>query len=229
MVVGSVTGRDDVEAVLEKADFVSVARGMLADPYFASKVISDPSSLRPCIRCNQACRNLSAGEVRCTVNPDTGQEAYRPSMRTSGEVNIVGAGVKGLAAALTAAKAGLHVRLYEKRDGIYCRPERTYTQPEGERDLAIDSNIFQHQDAALELAGKHTVYLSERSLSSLDRSRRIRYRKKAVEKGVKIVADDSMDFNISCMERDQYDMFSAMTSGREAAVDYIRERENYSL
>ncbi|HKJ96388.1 MAG TPA: NADH:flavin oxidoreductase, partial [Thermoplasmataceae archaeon] len=93
MVVGSVIGRQDAEAVLKKADFVSVGRAMLADPYFASKVMHDPSSIRPCIRCNQGCRDLAYGEVRCTVNPDVGHENFKRFSRFTGKVTIVGAGV----------------------------------------------------------------------------------------------------------------------------------------
>ncbi|MFG1546209.1 MAG: FAD-dependent oxidoreductase [Thermoplasmataceae archaeon] len=119
MVVGSVTSLQDAQKVLEKADFVSVGRAELADPYFAQKLLNDPDTLRPCIRCNQACRDLGFGEVRCTVNPDTGLESVRkPAMRLSGDIAIAGAGVSGLEAALTAAKSGMKVTLFEASDRI---------------------------------------------------------------------------------------------------------------
>ncbi len=119
MVVGSITSREDVERALKKVDFVTVARGMLADPYFAWKIQNDHPTLRPCIRCNQGCRDLSFGEVRCTINPDTGREMLRTTERHDGEsIVIVGAGVKGLEAAVTAAKMGMKVQLHEKRESI---------------------------------------------------------------------------------------------------------------
>jgi NADH:flavin oxidoreductases, Old Yellow Enzyme family len=74
MLVGSVVDREGVERVLSVCDFVSVGRGHLADPYFAYKLERDPGLLRPCIRCNQGCRDLTLGEVRCTVNINVGHE-----------------------------------------------------------------------------------------------------------------------------------------------------------
>lgn len=119
IVVGSVTGLEDAEKVLEKSDFVAVGRALLADPYFARKVMETPHLIRPCIRCNQACRDLGYGEVRCTVNPDVGYELKRGLFpRNSGEIRIVGAGIKGLEAALVAAKSGMSVTLYDMREGI---------------------------------------------------------------------------------------------------------------
>lgn len=119
MLVGSVLDASGVEAVLEKVDFVSVGRAMLADPNFAWKVLHDPEGIRPCIRCNQACRDLRWGEVRCTVNPDTGHEGDRPlPLRIEGPLVIVGGGIKGLEAALRASLAGASVTLYEAREAL---------------------------------------------------------------------------------------------------------------
>jgi len=118
IVVGSVTSAEDVNRVLEKSDFVSVGRGLLADPYFTNRIIEN-RPIKPCIRCNQACRDLSYGEVRCTVNVDLGFEMLRSKMgQLKGEIVIVGAGVKGIEAAVTAARAGLKTLLYEQRDRI---------------------------------------------------------------------------------------------------------------
>ena len=119
MVVGSVTDAQDAEKVMKKSDFVSVGRGMLADPFFATKIIQDSPFLRPCIRCNQACRDLSFGEVRCTVNPDTGLETLHRHMDTiHGDLTVVGAGVMGLEASILAAKRGMKVTLYDQRESI---------------------------------------------------------------------------------------------------------------
>lgn len=119
IVVGSVTALRDAEKVLEKSDFVAVGRALLADPYFSAKVIESPSLIRPCIRCNQACRDLGFGEVRCTVNPDVGYESTKSHPGTfNGGIKIVGAGIKGLEAALTAAKSGLSVTVYDMRKQI---------------------------------------------------------------------------------------------------------------
>ena len=117
MLVGSVVDREGVERVLSVCDFVSVGRGHLADPYFAYKLERDPGLLRPCIRCNQGCRDLTLGEVRCTVNINVGHEE-RQGHKLDGEVIIKGGGIQGLEAALYASKRGLSVTLYEKEDRI---------------------------------------------------------------------------------------------------------------
>jgi 2,4-dienoyl-CoA reductase-like NADH-dependent reductase (Old Yellow Enzyme family) len=117
ILVGSVINEEDVENVLSICDFVSVGRGILADPYFAFKVVNAPKLLRPCIRCNQGCRDLSLGEVRCTVNPDVGYEFLRKN-RMNGEIAVIGAGIQGLEASIYASKMGLKVSLYEKEDEI---------------------------------------------------------------------------------------------------------------
>ncbi|WP_297217423.1 NAD(P)-binding protein [Thermoplasma sp.] len=116
MVAGSITSEEDIEHVLSIADFASIGRGLLADPYLPFKVLSGSGGIRPCIRCNQGCRNLAYGEVRCTVNPYF--VVPRPVKRYRGDIAIVGAGVKGLEASLYAAKSGLRVTLYEKEDRI---------------------------------------------------------------------------------------------------------------
>ncbi len=120
MVVGSVTTPEDVDNVLSKADFVSLGRALLADPFFPAKYSSKTGNIRPCIRCNQGCRNLSYGEVRCTVNTDTGFEIFTDVLKgpLSGEIEIYGGGVKGMEAALYSAKLGLKVTLIEREDSL---------------------------------------------------------------------------------------------------------------
>lgn len=117
MLVGSVISQEGVERVLSSCDFVSVGRGHLADPYFSYKLRSNPEVLRPCIRCNQGCRDLSVGEVRCTVNPNLGYEG-RIEMKLKGDIVIKGAGVQGLEASVYAAKRGLRVTIYEIEEEI---------------------------------------------------------------------------------------------------------------
>lgn len=117
ILVGSVLNREGVERVLAVCDFVAIGRALLADPFFAYKIEKSPSLLRPCIRCNQACRHLSLGEVRCTVNADVGFEG-RGWGKMKGELVIKGAGVQGLEAALYASKLGLEVSIYEKEESI---------------------------------------------------------------------------------------------------------------
>lgn len=275
VVVGSVTQREDAEKALEKSDFVAVGRGVLADPYFARKLLKEPEVLRPCIRCNQACRDLGFGEVRCTVNPDLGLEAVRKlPIHGKGELAIAGAGLKGLEAAVTAAKSGFSVTVYDERDriggqlldifdskkreeyftllnyyssvmdrmnirfvpgqkftgrGLYCLPETTYPDIRPGETVRIDSNIYKYHDLALKLAADHRVIMSERSLSSLDRVRRQSYIKLAEAAGITFTSDTSGEFDISIIQRGQYDMREAMVAGRDAFYKYVEENSTESL
>lgn len=269
IVVGSVTQHKDAQKVLEKSDFVAVGRALLADPYFARKILDEPKVLRPCIRCNQACRDLSFGEVRCTVNPDLGIEALpRHVMSGSGEIAIAGAGLKGLEAAVTAAKSGFTVTVYDERDriggqlldiydqkkkeefntlldyysevmkslnikfvpstkysgkGIYCLPDITYPDIEPSGTVKIDSNVYRYHDLALKLAKDHKIIMSRRSLSSLDRVRVQSFMELAEEAGITFSDDPDEKYDISLMQRRQYDIREAMVAGREAFYKFMEE------
>ncbi|MEM0139156.1 MAG: NADH:flavin oxidoreductase [Ferroplasma sp.] len=114
MMVGSIINPEDMQKAIDKVDFIALGRQALADPHTPFN-ISNNKPLRPCIRCNQACRNLSTSEVRCTVNPDTGIEAtLHQRHKFNDEISIVGAGIKGLEAAVYAISLGFKPAIYEK-------------------------------------------------------------------------------------------------------------------
>ena len=114
MLVGSINSLQDIDKALNVSDFVVLGRQALADPYTPFK-LQNAIPYRPCIRCNQACRNLSNAEVRCTINPYTGLETTEyQSQKYHGEIIIIGAGIKGLEASIYAAKLGLKPIIYEK-------------------------------------------------------------------------------------------------------------------
>ncbi len=115
--VGSILNMDSVKRALEKSDMVSMARGALADPFFPIK-LKNGITPRPCIRCNQGCRDLSFGQVRCTVNPITGNETHYNEEISSGEVSVAGAGVSGLECSIYLRKTGYNVTLYEEEGKI---------------------------------------------------------------------------------------------------------------
>jgi len=115
IIVGSITNINDAEKALEKSDFIALGRASLADPYFPYKTMNN-IYLRPCIRCNQACRDLSRSEVGCTVNIDTAMELYKNHNKYSGEIIIDGTGIKGLEASVYALKLGLKPIIYEENN-----------------------------------------------------------------------------------------------------------------
>ena len=104
--------------VAGKADMVSLARPFLADPAFSEKAAAGRSAeINTCIACNQACldRYFVGRICSCLVNPRACHET-EVLIEPAGErrrVAVIGAGVAGLAAAVTAAGRGHDVTVFE--------------------------------------------------------------------------------------------------------------------
>ena len=105
------------------SDLVSMARPMLADPFFAKKAREGkPETINTCIACNQACLDFifSDRSATCLVNPRACRETLfeeGPAARPR-KVAVVGAGAGGLAAAAEASRRGHQVTLFEAADRI---------------------------------------------------------------------------------------------------------------
>ena len=106
-----------------KADMVSMARPFLADPFLVQKAMdSQEKAINVCIACNQACLDhvFEQKVASCLVNPFACHETEMPKPKTSSpkSVVVVGAGMAGLACAVTAAERGHHVELWEQSSEI---------------------------------------------------------------------------------------------------------------
>jgi len=105
------------------ANMVSMARPMLADPFFVKKAMEDKSDMiNTCIGCNQACLDhvFEQKTSSCLVNPRACHETeivIKPA-KTKKKIAVVGAGPAGLSAATTAAECGHEVHLFEASDKI---------------------------------------------------------------------------------------------------------------
>ncbi len=100
-----------------KADLVSMGRAMIADPHMPNKAREGRfDEIIPCISCNKCIQTLRADSVRCTVNPEAGNEGrFRLAKADQPkQVWIIGAGPGGLKAAEIAALRGHQVKLFEK-------------------------------------------------------------------------------------------------------------------
>jgi 2,4-dienoyl-CoA reductase-like NADH-dependent reductase (Old Yellow Enzyme family)/thioredoxin reductase len=119
---GSITTPQLAETIMKqgKADFISLGRPLLADPYFPLKAQEGrPEDIRPCIRCLDGCvtRGHAKGFINCTVNAALvkDEEFGGPTAGKPLKVAVIGGGPAGMEAARVAALRGHQVTLFEKR------------------------------------------------------------------------------------------------------------------
>ncbi|MBR4692506.1 MAG: FAD-dependent oxidoreductase [Oscillospiraceae bacterium] len=122
--VGAVLYPEQAEEIIAsgKADGVSMSRALIADPYFPEKAFAGrEEDITPCIRCLGCCDsdNLTRHMI-CSVNPLIGREARLgfgedvSRAKHTKRVLVIGGGPAGMTAAVTAARRGHEVTLWEK-------------------------------------------------------------------------------------------------------------------
>lgn len=123
--VGAFSDPDQMEQVIAegKADVVYMARQLLADPFLPNKIQAGKEDrIIRCLRCYTCmAERPTTFTRRCAVNPLIGREIegmeVTPAVKSK-KVLVVGAGVAGLEAAITAAQRGHQVILCEKADKV---------------------------------------------------------------------------------------------------------------
>ena len=123
--IGALSDPEQMERIIAegKADVVYMARQLLADPFHPQKVMAGQEDrIVKCLRCYTCMAERPVTFTRrCAVNPLIGREIEGMEVmpaRQSKKVMVVGAGVAGLKAAITAAQRGHQVILCEKTDKV---------------------------------------------------------------------------------------------------------------
>lgn len=120
-VAGRINQPQEAEAILAagRADVCGMTRAMIADPEMPAKAARGAvDDIRACIGCNQACiGHFHKGlPVSCIQHPETGRELTYGSLRPAARrkrVMVVGGGPAGMKAAVTAARRGHDVTVWE--------------------------------------------------------------------------------------------------------------------
>ena len=120
-VAGRINQPQEAEAILAagQADMCGMTRALIADPEMPAKTARGAvDDIRACIGCNQACiGHFHKGlPVSCIQHPETGRElsfGHLARAERRRRVMVVGAGPAGMKAAVTAARRGHEVTLWE--------------------------------------------------------------------------------------------------------------------
>jgi mycofactocin system FadH/OYE family oxidoreductase 2 len=120
--VGRITTPELAEAFLSSggADFAGMARQLIADPHWARKAMEErENDIRPCVGANWCMSSIVKAPLACIHNPAVGREAelgegtLEPAERAR-RIAVVGGGPGGMRTALTAARRGHDVVLFER-------------------------------------------------------------------------------------------------------------------
>ncbi|AHI25529.1 oxidoreductase, FMN-binding protein [Komagataeibacter xylinus E25] len=120
-VTGRINQPQEADAIIASgaADVCGMTRALICDPRMPEKAQSGHSGdIRACIACNQACiGHFQLGvPISCIQHPETGREEIYGNLapvETPRRVFVAGGGPAGMKAAVTAAKRGHDVTLFE--------------------------------------------------------------------------------------------------------------------
>lgn len=177
VLVGQRIGTPDVaERVLSdgSADLVGMARALFADSQWIPKAArGEAHRIRPCLNFNQDCRAFSP-HLHCGVNPEIGRERdpvfaeLRPALIRK-RIAVIGGGPGGLEFALTAARRGHDVTVFEASASFGGQFLYAASVPhrEGLQRL-LDHQLAELRLLGVELLAEHPVHGAEDLQASFD-------------------------------------------------------------
>jgi NADPH-dependent 2,4-dienoyl-CoA reductase/sulfur reductase-like enzyme len=123
--VGKINTPELADRVIREkdADFVAMARALIADPYLPEKAKAGMvEDIRLCLSDLEDCSDKGVKGLgrSCTVNPFSGQEYHlkiTPAAKKK-KVFVVGGGPAGIQSAILASQRGHEVTLYEKKESL---------------------------------------------------------------------------------------------------------------
>lgn len=126
-VAGRINTPDHAERIIARGacDLVGIARGQIADPFFAQKAAEEQDDkIVHCIGCNQGCydafTDFSKDHISCLRNPAVGRESKvdLSLVENPQRILVAGGGVGGMEAALSLNARGHEVVLAEKESHL---------------------------------------------------------------------------------------------------------------
>ncbi|GGF98094.1 MULTISPECIES: FAD-dependent oxidoreductase [Cysteiniphilum] len=156
----------------QKADLISMARPLLADPDFVKKAQNNQSqAINTCIACNQACLDhvFVGKQASCLVNPYACNESVmQPKLATDKKsIAVIGAGPAGCTAAIELAKRGHQVDLYEASAKVGGQFKLSAKTP-GKEEFSEALRYFEYQLNANEVNVKLNTKVNAADLKSLN-------------------------------------------------------------
>ena len=155
------------------ADFIGMARPLLADPELPTKAMNGHSKMiRPCIGCNQGCLDyvFRLKPVSCLVNAEAGREAELGPISQSAyaqQVLVIGAGSAGMEFARVASLRGHKVTIWEEA-GQPGGQLALAAAPPGRKDFLYFRNYLANVCKALGVVIQYNVKAtSEKILSAV--------------------------------------------------------------
>ena len=159
--VGALSEPDLLEEIIAsgQADVVEMARGLICDPDLPKKLMTGKEDeVRKCMRCLYCfSTHMRSDVIPCAINPEIGHEYEMhaaPVHNVTKKVLVIGGGMAGMEAAITAADNGHRVILCEKNDrlggALLCEEKVPFKEKLGQY-IALQARLISRRDIDVRL------------------------------------------------------------------------------